>query len=182
MIGGKGSTVMIPHPTEKGTSLILKVVLSICTATSGMCTSLEAADNKACSLLTSAEIEAATGLKISGWKAQQQTVRSDAALCNGDAGTATVLLRVASKTGAAGLESKGMAIAKQMGAQVEVKTFGPVTCSSVIPPKSLEQYGFNTTCAIEKGSQVAAIEVTSKTQNAMVPIDKLRPLVEKMRF
>lgn len=161
------------HPA----SLILKVVLFLCVATSAFS---QAADDKACSLLTSAEIQAATGLKVSSWKALPQTAQTDAALCNGDAGTATVLLRTATRTGASDRESKGIAIAKQMGAQVDVKTFGPVTCSSVIPPKSLEQYGFNTTCSVQKGSRIAAIEVTAKARNDMVSIDKLRPLAEKM--
>jgi hypothetical protein len=129
--------------------------------------------------LTSAEVQAATGLKVSGWRVQP-TGQSEAALCNGDARNATVLLRMATRTGSADRESKGIAIAKQMGAQVDVKTFGAVTCSSMIPPKSLEQYGFNTTCSVQKGSRIAAIEVTTKTQNDMVPIDKLRPLAEKM--
>jgi len=167
---------MIPKHPEQVASLILKAVLFLCAATSA---SSQTVDNKACSLLTSAEIQAATGLKVSSWKAQQ-TAQTDVALCSGNAGTATVLLRTATKTGASDRESKGLAIAKQMGAQVDVKTFGPLTCSSMIPPKSLEQYGFNTTCSVQKGSRIAAIEVTAKAQNDMVPIEKLRPLAEKV--
>src|SRR5215472_2905701 len=124
----KESTLMIPRYAQRLASLILKAVLLLCAATSGIYASPQATDNKACSLLTFAEVQAATGLKLSGWRAQPQTGQSDAALCNGDAGTATVLLRMATRTGLADRESKGVAIAKQMGAQVDVKTFGPVTC------------------------------------------------------
>jgi hypothetical protein len=67
-----------------------------------------------------------------------------------------------------------------MGGQVDVKTFGSITCSTLIPPKNLEQYGFNTTCSVVKGEQVAAVEVTTQSRQDMVPIEKLRPLAEKM--
>jgi hypothetical protein len=55
-------------------------------------------------------------------------------------------------------------------AQVDVKTFGPMTCSTVTPPKNLEV----------KGGEMAAIEITARTKNDVVPIDKLRPVAEKM--
>ena len=42
------------------------------------------------------------------------------------------------------------------------------------------QYGFNTTCSIVKNDMVAAIEVQTKMQKDMVPIEKLQPLAEKM--
>ena len=50
----------------------------------------------------------------------------------------------------------------------------------MIPPKNLEQYGFNTTCSVVKGSEVAAIELTAKARKDLVPIEKLRPLAETM--
>jgi hypothetical protein len=65
-------------------------------------------------------------------------------------------------------------------AKVDVKTFGPITCSTIIPAKDKEMYGFNTTCSVLKGTTVAAIEITSKSRAAMVPIEKLRPVAEKM--
>lgn len=67
-----------------------------------------------------------------------------------------------------------------MGAQVDVKTFGPITCSTMVPPASLAEHGFNTTCTVSKANAVAGIEVTAKTQKDRVSIDKLRPLAEKM--
>jgi hypothetical protein len=79
-----------------------------------------------------------------------------------------------------GKEAGGIAMAKKMGAQVDVKTFGPVTCSTMIPPKNLEEYGFNTTCSVVKNGQVAAVEVTAKTQAEMVSIEKLRAVAERI--
>jgi hypothetical protein len=144
---------------------------------------------RACGLLTAAELAAVLGGKLSGLQegggagplGAGPKGGSDVAFCSAQTPNASVLLRLAKKTGRApDSAAKGVAIAKQMGAQVEVKTFGPVTCSSMVPPKNLEQYGFNTTCSVDKGTQVAAVEVTAKSQKDMVPIDKLRPLAEKM--
>ncbi len=68
-----------------------------------------------------------------------------------------------------------------MGAQVEMKNFGPITCSALVPPANLAaQIPFNTTCTVTKGELVAGIEVTAKSQKDMVSIDKLRPLAEKI--
>ena len=66
------------------------------------------------------------------------------------------------------------------GGKVEVKTFGQVTCSTMVPPPNLAQYGYNTTCSVLKGETVVAIEVTAKSQKDMVPMEKLRPVAEKM--
>lgn len=132
---------------------------------------------KACSLATPDELQAVLGGKV--------TFSGNAAspkICMGQAPTARVLLRIAKREGdaAGATEAKGLEIAKEMGAQIEVKTFGPITCSTSIPPPNLAQYGYNTTCAILNNGKVAAIEVTAKAQKDMVPIDKLRPLAEKM--
>jgi hypothetical protein len=67
-----------------------------------------------------------------------------------------------------------------MGATVEVKTFGPITCSTMVPPANMNQYGYNTTCSVIKGDAVAAVEVGARFRKDMVPIDKLRPLAEKL--
>jgi hypothetical protein len=79
-----------------------------------------------------------------------------------------------------GTEKKGIEMAKQMGIQVDVKTFGPITCSTMVPPANLVQHGFNTTCTVSKATAVAGIEVQAKSQKDMVSIEQLRPLAEKM--
>jgi hypothetical protein len=77
-------------------------------------------------------------------------------------------------------EKKGIELAKQMGIQVDVKTFGPITCSTMVPPANLAQHGFNTTCTVSKPTAVAGGEVTAKSQQDMVSIERLHPLAEKM--
>lgn len=132
--------------------------------------------NRACSLATAAELEAAIGAKVSGLAGGPGSP-----FCSGSTPTATVMLRVAKKSGRApGAAAAGLAMVKQMGAQVDVKTFGPITCSTVVPPKDKEAYGFNTTCSVDKGTEIAAVEVTAKAQRDMVPIEKLRVVAEKM--
>jgi hypothetical protein len=146
---------------------------------------LAAQANKACGLLTAAEIESALAAKPSAFREGAGTgavSKADAQLCTAETPTATVLLRWAKKSGpTSDNAAKGVAMAKQMGAQVEVKTFGPITCSSLIPPKTLEQYGFNTTCSVDKGNEIAAVEVTAKTQKGMVSIENLHLLAEKLK-
>jgi len=166
--------------TEKQ-SMIRAVLAGALCAAIGLGVPMRASGaSKACGLLTAGELEAVLGGKVSGLK-EGGAAGSGVELCTATTPAASVLIRLVKKRGAAtGAEAKGIAMAKQMGVQVEVKTFGPITCSSMIPPKSLEQYGFNTTCAVDKGDRVAAVEVTAKTQKDRIPIDKLRPLAEKL--
>jgi hypothetical protein len=138
-----------------------------------------AEENKACGLATPAELESVLGSKVGTLRASSLPA-GDAQMCSGGTPQAQVLLRLARrKAGSEGKEAKGALIAKQMGAQVDVKTFGLVTCSTFIPPESMRA-GYNTTCTVKKGDMVAGIEITVKTRAAMVTIDKLRPIAEKM--
>jgi hypothetical protein len=143
---------------------------------------LMAQANKACALASPAEIEGVLGAKVAGLKAQQ-TGDASTQICMGTSPKGRVMLRLAKQKseGTPGeKERKGIEIAKKMGAQVDVQTSGPITCSTFIPPQSLEAHGFNTTCTVTKGDAVAGIEITAKTRADMVPIAKLRPLAEKM--
>jgi hypothetical protein len=135
-------------------------------------------DNKACALLTPAEIESTIAVKVPGF---QGGGLGAAQICSASSGATTVLLRLATRTGPAGREAQGIEMAKKMGIQVEVKTFGPITCSATSPPANLaETVGYNTTCSVLKGDREAAVEVTAKAQKDAVTIDKLRTLAEKM--
>jgi hypothetical protein len=144
-----------------------------------MVPALLAADNKACKLLTPAELEPVVGGKLSAFQGQS-TGTTD--MCSATSTNAKVLLRLAQKKGGASADAaaKGLEIAKKMGATVDVKTFGPIVCSSFIPPKGKEMAGYNTTCTVSKGDAVAGVEVTVKAQKDIVSIDKLRPLADKM--
>ncbi|HET8721294.1 MAG TPA: hypothetical protein VFM24_04660, partial [Nitrospira sp.] len=77
-------------------------------------------------------------------------------------------------------EKAGLEMVKNMGAQVEVQTFGPIVCSSLIPPRGKEQMGYNTTCTLSKETAVAGIEITANSQAGMVSIEKLHTLAQKM--
>jgi hypothetical protein len=142
----------------------------------------EAQGNKACALASPAEIESLLGAKVAGLNSPGSG-GSNAQMCMGSSAKGSVMLRLARRktTGSPGeAERKGLEIVKKMGAHVDLKTFGPITCSTIIPPKNLEAHGFNTTCTVSKGDAIAGIEITTKIQADMVPIDKLRPLAEKM--
>jgi hypothetical protein len=138
------------------------------------------AQNKACALVTAAELQSALGTAFSGM-APQSAPGSNADICMGQASSYRVMLRLAKRSDASGdKEAKGIAMAKQMGAQVDVKQFGDITCSTFIPPSNMQQAGYNTTCSVFKNGQVGAVEVTATNQKDMVPIDKLRPLADKI--
>jgi hypothetical protein len=159
----------------------LAIILSM-----GSPTPLLAADNTACKLLTPAELEPVVGGKLSAFQAMggdagtgQGQIRSE--ICMAVAPNSTVMLRLAKgSSGSKDAAAKGIEMMRKMGVTVDVKTFGPINCSTLIPPKSMEQHGFNSTCSVVKGDQVAAVEVQTKSQKDMVSIDKLRPLAEKM--
>lgn len=128
-----------------------------------------------CALLTPGELQQVVGQSVTGFKS------SGPGICSAVSASYTVMLRLAERKGGAGAEEKGIAVVKQMGGQVDVKTFGPMTCSTVVPPASMVQaMGFNTTCSILKGGWVAAVEITAKAQKDVVSIEKLRPVAEKM--
>jgi hypothetical protein len=149
-----------------------------------LCSSLmaQALANKACALVSPAEVESVLGAKVTGLNAQD-TGGASAQICMGSSPKGQVMLRLAKRKSEATpgeRERKGIEIYKKMGAQVDVQTFGPIVCSTIVPPNNLEAYGFNTTCTVTKGDTVAGIEITTKTRADMVAIDKLRPLAEKM--
>jgi hypothetical protein len=135
-----------------------------------------AAEDKACTLVTPAELESLLGKKVPMNGSAIGTVH----ICSGRTPAVSVMLRMAQRKPGPGNEAAGAAAAEAMGAKVDVKTFGPITCSTIVPPKDKEMYGFNTTCSVLKGTTLAAIEITSKSRAAMVPIEKLRPVAEKM--
>jgi|GEM_PF-2383812 len=133
--------------------------------------------NKACGLLTASEIQSAVGTGV--------TLNSSGDFCLGNWPNGHLMLRLATgldpgrdRSGAK--EKAGIEMMKNMGAQVDVKTFGPIVCSTLVPPSGKEQMGYNTTCTVSKDTAVAGIEVTAKNKTGMVPIEKLHPLAEKM--
>jgi hypothetical protein len=158
---------------------VLGTMLPLAALMLGLSTPAATAQSQACALATAEELQAALGAPVSGLK-PQTLPGGNADLCAGQTPAASVMLRLARRSGGPGAEAAGIEAARKMGAQVEVKTDGPFTCSTIIPPKQLEQYGFNTTCSVLKNGQVAAIEVTAKRQQDMADMGRLRKLVERI--
>ena len=139
---------------------------------------------KACDLLTPSELEPVLGAKVI-LKSDGTMPGGKAEHCTGQAPAAAVMLRLVAgldpgRDRSGGKEKAGIDMIKKMGGQVDVKTFGPVVCSTMQPPAGKEQMGYNTTCTVSKDTALAGIEVNVKSQKDMVSIEKLRPLAEKM--
>lgn len=139
---------------------------------------------KACSLVTSAEIESVLGSTVT-LNANPSMPGGKVELCIGQAPGAKVLLRLVTgldpgRDRSGNKEKAGLAMIKNMGAQVEVKTIGPIVCSTLVPPAGKEQMGYNSTCTVSKDTALAGIEITANSKSDMVSIDKLLPLAEKM--
>lgn len=139
-----------------------------------------------CKLLTPAEIESVLGVKVSGFT-RGRVQGSATVTCNGEAGKrmSVGLIFAAPKPGdpkiadpMAWIENYSRESAKAIGAQLDVKRFGPsIICTSLTTPK---QGPYNTQCYNVKPPNMATITVLVPTQQEMVPMDKLRPLAEKM--
>jgi hypothetical protein len=143
---------------------------------------LTAADNKACKLLTAAELEPVVGGKLSAFK----TLSFDGVdECYASTGNVSVRLRWEKKQeraseGPSARAAKQLQTLKEMGAAVDTKNFGSITCSTIVPSKSKQKDGLNTTCLVPKGDELAGVAIIVWTEKDLVPIDKLHPLAEKM--
>ncbi len=153
---------------------------------SGLCARAAAQTNaNACSLATTDELRAALGAKMVGLLLSADDLRAalgypgGVSTCSGDTPAAAIGLRLTTGSGPEGAEAAGIEAAKKMGAQVEVKTDGPITCWTTIPA-NLAQLGFKTTCSVSKNGSVAAIEVIAWSRQDMVSIERLRSVAKKM--
>lgn len=137
----------------------------------------DAGQPASCRVLQPAELESVLGGKATPFS---NAGAGQADFCSGQVGARKVLIRVAERTRPDGtLERRGIEMARKQGIQVDVKTEGDLTCSTLVPPAALSQMGFNTTCSIVRGSRVVAVEVTAPSRKEMAPMDAVRRLVEK---
>jgi hypothetical protein len=133
-----------------------------------------AAANTACELLAASELEATLGAKVT------MMPFGGGGLCRGQTPTGSVMLTLReTKPGAESDLAKAVAQAKQRGIQMDVKKFGPITCTTMSPMKDVKA-PFLTSCSVDKGTRLAAVEVTAMSQKDTVTIEKLRTLAEKM--
>ena len=132
---------------------------------------------KPCDLASPADIEAALGAKPT---LSASTLPNGVEMCSGKAGSSTVTVRRFKRTAdpSGEKEKAGIEMLKKMGATVEVKKFGPITCLSAAPGGQLAGHGFTTSCTAAKPPMFAVIEVADP--KAAVSMDKLRPVAEKM--
>ena len=141
-----------------------------------------------CKLLTAAEIESALGAKITFAGNRQM---GDMPTCAGAAPnrmSVMVMFAAGDAKSAADpkwadplgyLEQMSRQSANSIKAQLDAKRFGSsILCTALIPPKPGP---YSTQCmAVKKPTGMATITILVSSQQNMVPMDKLRPLAEKM--
>ena len=135
--------------------------------------------NKACGLVAESEVQSVLSAKVP----LKNGAIGDVQTCSGETPTATMTIRLFRRMGdpAGAKEKAGIEAIKKMGAQVDVKTSGGVTCMTTVPPANMAQYGFSTSCTVtNKAPMFAVIEIQAKTQKDMAPMEKLRSVAEKM--
>ncbi|MGZ5102523.1 MAG: hypothetical protein ACXWBU_17320, partial [Usitatibacter sp.] len=90
------------------------------------------------------------------------------------------MVRTFTRTGDPGVarEQAGVEAMRKMGAQVEVKTFGAITCVATIPSQSMALAGDGTSCTVKKAPKFAVIEVAAKDRKDMVSMERLRTVAE----
>ena len=167
---------MIPETRAARMLLSTAVVLVVVAGRVGMA---QAPANRACGLVTDAEIQSALGSKVVLQAGSLGAVQT----CAGQTESARVLVRFFMRTTdpSGNAEQAGIDAIRKMGAQVDVKASGGITCMTAVPPQNMVAMGFGTTCTVtSKAPMFAVIEVTAKTQKDMVPLEKLRPVAEKM--
>jgi hypothetical protein len=142
----------------------------------GMPSAALATDNRACKLLTAAELESVVGGKLSAF---QGSTYGTGDMCTASSTTVTVMLRLAEKE-QADAAAKSVDMLRKMGARVDFKTFGLITCSTVTPSRHMQNYGFKTACSVSKAAEIAAVEVRVKNQKDMVSIKELHLLADIM--
>jgi len=148
----------------------------------GVHASVRAADNVACGLLTPAELAATLG----GSVALKGSLIGTTQMCSGQAGTRYVMVRYVTKSEAvseqeaAARVKQGVEAAKQRGADVETKKFGPVFCMAILSHAPGKTGGFDTTCTYSKPPRYAVVEITTSSQKDAISIDQLHALAEKM--
>jgi hypothetical protein len=153
------------------------------------CSFLSSAQVNPCSLLKLSEVESALGVKVSGLDTSGQV--SGMQTCSGIVPNRMQVMVMFAGAGATKpndakwadplgeLERQSRESAKSIGAQMDVKRFGDsILCTTLVPPK---QGPYATQCmAVKKPTGMASISVLVAKQPDMVPIEKLRPLAEKM--
>src|ERR1700674_3597944 len=140
------------------------VVVIAITAAASMA---QAPGNKACALVTDSELQSALGSTVS----LKAGSIGDVQTCGGETQGARVLLRFFKRSSdpSGNAEQAGIDAIRKMGAQVDVKTSGGITCMTAVPPGNMAAMGYGTTCTVtSKAPTFAVIEITAKTQKDII--------------
>jgi hypothetical protein len=133
----------------------------------------------ACGLVTAAEFQGVLGGAVN----LKSGAIGEVQVCSGEGQTGKVTVRFFKRTGdpSGAREQAGIEAVKKMGAQVDVTTSGGIMCMTIVPPAQMPAMGYATTCTVmSKAPTFAVIEISAKAQKDMVPIDKLRPIAERI--
>ena len=63
------------------------------------------------------------------------------------------------------------------GGKVETMTAGAVTCTTIVPPQSMKEYGFDSMCKISQNRCEVAVRASARDRKAKVPVAALSRLV-----
>jgi hypothetical protein len=154
-------------------------VASLVMVCAGPALPAQTAAGAACGLVTESDVAPVLGAKAplkSGSVGAVQT-------CSADGPTASMLVRVFKRSGGPNdeREKAGVEQMKKMGAQIEGKEFGDMTCMTIVASASVPQLGYTTTCTLtKKAPMFAVIEIKAKSQKDMASMDKVRAVAEKM--
>lgn len=132
----------------------------------------------ACKLLSRMEIQREIGGTATGFEHPTTFRNGSTSMCQGSVGGATITMRVS-------IESKEdmaneQTIAQMMsasGGEVETVTAGAVTCTTMAPPQSMMEYGYDSICRISHSGLDIAVQANAHDRKAIVPVARLRPLV-----
>jgi hypothetical protein len=147
-----------------------------------------------CSLVTASEAEALTGQKVTKSDERDIPYKKDArndhdgviSMCGHSVSPVRGVQLVVSsspvtpegKARGAAAAKAAVESAKKLGAKVEERKFGAITCSTVQLTGDMERLS-GTSCGAEKGPLFFAVTVTAGP-TGFVPIDQLHALAEKI--
>ena len=129
------------------------------------------AGNKACAMVTPAELEASLGRKVT--LGAGSVMPGGVEVCSGSGSGLEVMIRVFKRTDdpSGEKEKAGIEALRKAGVKVEVQKFGPIGCAV------MESTSATTSCSAAKPPLFAVIEVSGKEK---IPMERLRPVAEKM--
>lgn len=132
----------------------------------------------ACKLLSRAEIQSAIGGPATGFEHATTFRNGSTSMCQGSIGGAAVTVRVsiASEEDRANEQTIAQMMSKS-GGRVETETAGAVTCTTMIPPPSMLEYGYDSMCRISQSGREVAVQASTRNRNAIVDAARLRQLV-----